>query len=428
MTNLRLRLSLLALLALQLSTWQWGVSYEQFLTLSGYLAINFMSLTMILAVRPAYLESILGGLDQMYHLHKWTGILAVIFALGHWLIEMADDVLKTLFGKDRSLRESDFTGLLDGLQDMAEDLGEPSLYLLIALVTITLVRWIPYRFWRYLHRVMPLIYIALAAHALLLAPMIWWQQATGWLMAVLMVGGTIASVQSLTGQIGRTHRWKGLVQSVKQASQNTIEVVCDMGKSWPGHKAGQFALVSFDAGEGAHPFTLSSADQKNGLLSFQIKALGDYTRTLPGVIKSGSKVTIEGPYGCFKPENGRAKAQQIWVAGGIGITPFLAALENRMLTREEIHPKVTLHYCTQTVQGDPNVLRLKNLAEHLTQITLMVYDNQKDQRLSADQLHIHSKKADIWFCGPQGLASALRQDLKNNQASLRFHQERFEFR
>ncbi|AEP31052.1 ferric reductase-like transmembrane domain-containing protein [Brumicola nitratireducens] len=428
MTNLRLRLSLLLLLALQLSIWQWGLSYEHFLTLSGFLAINFMSITMILATRPAYLERILGGLDKMYHLHKWTGILAVIFALGHWLIEMADDVLKTLFGKDRSLRESDFTGLLDDMQDMAEDLGEPSLYLLIALVTITLVRWIPYRFWRYLHRVMPLIYIALASHALLLAPMVWWQQATGWLMAVLMMGGIIATVQSLTGQIGRTHRWKGLVQSVKQASKNTIEVFCDMGKCWPGHKAGQFALVSFDSGEGAHPFTLSSADQKNGLLSFQIKALGDYTRTLANDINSGSKVTIEGPYGRFQPENGRAKAQQIWVAGGIGVTPFLAVLENRMYMRKEKYPEVTLHYCTQTVQGDPNVLRLKNLAENLPQITLIVYDNRKGQRLNAEQLQIHSKKADIWFCGPQGLAGALRKALKNHQASVRFHQERFEFR
>lgn len=428
MTNLRLRIILLVLLALQLSIWQWGLSYEQFLTLSGFLAINFMSITMILAARPACLESILGGLDKMYHLHKWTGILAVIFAVSHWLIEMADDALKTLFGKDRSLRESDFTGLLDGMQDIAEDLGEPSLYLLIALVTITLVRWIPYRFWRYLHRVMPLIYIALAAHALLLAPMIWWQQATGWLMAILMVGGIIATVQSLTGQIGSTHRWKGLVKSVKQTSQNTIEVVCDMGKTWPGHKAGQFALVNFDSSEGAHPFTFSSADQKDGLLSFQIKALGDYTGTLADVINGGSKVTIEGPYGCFKPENGRAKAQQVWVAGGIGITPFLAALEDRMLKRKEIYPHITLHYCTQTVQGDPNVLRLKTLAENLPEITLMVYDNQKGQRLSAEKLHIHSKKVDIWFCGPQGLASVLRKDLKNHSASLRFHQERFELR
>lgn len=428
MMNLRLPMSLLALLTLQLSFWQWGLSYEHLLTLSGYLAINFMSFTMLLSMRPAWLESSLGGLDKMYQLHKWTGILAVIFALGHWLIEMSDDSLKALFGKDRSLREANFTGLLDSLQDMAEALGEPGLYLLLTLVAITLIPAVPYRYWRYLHRVMPLIYLALASHAVLLAPLSWWQQPTGWLMAVFMFGGIVAALQSLTGQIGMTHRWKGRVRAVRHASQNIIEVVCEMGKNWPGHRAGQFALVTFDRAEGAHPFTLASADQKDGLLSFQIKALGDYTRTLMNQLKSGSAVRVEGPYGCFNLENGRSQAQQIWVAGGIGVTPFLAALENRLINKEKTFPAVILHYCTNLAVDDPNVARLQTLAEQLPEITLQIHESQYGERLTADKLQIHEAKVDIWLCGPKGLASALRNDLKNHSISLRFHQERFDFR
>lgn len=181
MPNLRTSVILLLLLAVQFSFWTPGLSYEQLLTLSGYLAINFMSITMALATRPGWLESPLGGLDSMYQLHKWTGILAVVSALAHWLIEMADDGLEALFGTDRSLREADFSGLLDRLQGGAEDLGEPGLYLLLFVVAITLIRWVPYCYWRYLHRAMPLIYLALAAHAMLLAPLKWWQQPTGWL-------------------------------------------------------------------------------------------------------------------------------------------------------------------------------------------------------------------------------------------------------
>lgn len=428
MSNLRLPLSLLALLTLQLSVWQWGLSYEHLLTLSGFLAINFMSLTMLLAMRPKWLEFPLGGLDKMYHLHKWTGILGAVFATAHWLIEMADDPIQDLFGKERSLREAHFSGLLDSLQDLAEDLGEPGLYLLLALVVLTLIRWVPYRFWRYLHRIMPLIYLALASHAVLLAPLSWWQQPTGWLMAVFIFGGCVASSQSLTGQIGKTRRWKGLVRAVRQASHTTTEVVCEMGKNWPGHKAGQFALVTFDWSEGAHPFTLASTDQKDGLLSFQIKALGDYTRTLPHRLYSGSKVTVEGPYGCFNPEKGRAKAQQIWVAGGIGVTPFLAALESRLVNTDKTYPAVTLHYATQLATDDPNAARLQTLVEQLPDITLQIHQSQQGQRLTADQLQIHHTQVDVWFCGPQGLATALRNDLEDMSISLRFHQERFEFR
>ena len=428
MPSLRTSVMLFILVAVQLSFLSLSPSYEQLLTLSGYLAINFMSINLLLAARPRWLEMPLGGLDNMYQLHQWTGILAVTAALAHWLIEMADDALEAIFGKDRSLHEANFSGVLDSLQDGAEDLGEPGLYLLLFLVAITLTRWVPYVYWRYLHRVMPLIYLALASHALLLAPLKWWQQPTGWLMALLMVGGVIASVQSLTGKIGKRRSYKGLVQAVKQTSANITEVVCNMGKRWPGHRAGQFALVTFDRFEGAHPFSMSSADNGSGQLSFQIKALGDYTRELPQQLHSGQEVTLEGPYGCFNPEKGRKNAQQIWVAGGIGVTPFLAALENRLLNTEHAYPALTLHYCTAGAADDPMLTRLKKLTEQLADIALHIHDSQQGQRLSASQLQIHGLKVDIWFCGPQGLATALRSELKQQPISLRFHQECFEFR
>lgn len=428
MPDLRTSVTLFLLLAAQISFWTPGLSYEQLLTLSGYLAINFMSITMLLTTRPAWLESPLGGLDSIYQLHKWTGILAVIFALIHWLTEMADDALEALFGSDHSLKEADFSGLLDSLQDGAEDLGEPGLYLLLFLVIITLTRWVPYYYWRYLHRLMPLIYLTLAAHALLLAPLKWWQQPTGWLMALLILAGAIASLQSLTGQIGRGRRYKGLVQTISQISANVTEVVCEMGKRWPGHQAGQFALVTFGRMEGAHPFSLSSTDNHNGQVSFHIKALGDYTRKIPQRLSSGQAVTLEGPYGRFNPDSGRKNAQQIWVAGGIGITPFLAALENRLLNTKRKHPAVTLHYCVAGATDNPMVARLQELKEQLPEISLYIHDSQQGQRLTANQLHLHDRRVDLWFCGPQSLARALRSGLRQQPVSLRFHQEIFQFR
>ena len=428
MTSLRLSLSLLVLLSVQLIAWQWSLSYEHFLTLSGYLAINFMSLTMILAIRSRWLELPLNGLDKLYRLHKWTGILAVIFALSHWLIEMADDVFKAFFGKDRSLREADFSGLLDSLQDMSEDFGEPGLYLLVGLVVMTLIKWVPYRFWRYVHRAMPLIYLALASHALLLAPSSWWQQPVGWLMAGLISGGILASVLSLTGAIGKTRRWKGWVHAIHQTSQQTTEVICAMGKNWPGHKAGQFTLVTFDRMEGAHPFTLASADAHDGYVGFQIKALGDYTRTLSDRLHVGRPVTLEGPYGCFNPEKGRTQAQQVWIAGGVGITPFLAALEARLINADKAYADVTLHYATPSAVNDANVQRLKTCVEQLPNVSLQIYESDLGQRLTVDHLTISQSKVDVWFCGPQGLAKALRKDLTSKPISLRFHQELFEFR
>ena len=36
------------------------------------------------------------GMDRIYRLHKWAGILAVGIAATHWLIEMSDDILKAM--------------------------------------------------------------------------------------------------------------------------------------------------------------------------------------------------------------------------------------------------------------------------------------------------------------------------------------------
>lgn len=46
--------------------------------LSGILAMGCMSLAMLLALRPQWLESWLDGLDKMYRLHKWLGVAALV--------------------------------------------------------------------------------------------------------------------------------------------------------------------------------------------------------------------------------------------------------------------------------------------------------------------------------------------------------------
>ena len=53
---------------------------------TGLLAIGMMSVAMVLAVRPVWFESQLGGLDKMYRLHRWLGIGTLSASIGHWLL------------------------------------------------------------------------------------------------------------------------------------------------------------------------------------------------------------------------------------------------------------------------------------------------------------------------------------------------------
>lgn len=408
----------------------WTV-YDQSLLLSGWLAIALMSLAMMLALRPAWLERPLGGLDQIYRSHKWAGILAVVFAAAHWLIEMGDDVIESIFGEAGKQHDQNYSGFIDTMRDAAEDIGEFAIYLLFAMLLITLWRKFPYKYWRYLHRVMPALYLLLAFHAAWLTPLQWWQQPIGILMAILLTGGSLASGLSLAGRIGRRRQVQGTITAIDTPARDVTEVTCHLGSAWRGHRAGQFALVTFNTTEGAHPFTIASADQVNGTVTFLIKSLGDFTRNLSHKIRVGQGVKVEGPYGCFDFSRRNRKSHQIWIAGGIGVTPFLAWLE-AIGTNAVTAPEADLHYCTRDADQDPMVDRLRELCRDFHGIHLQIHDSSKGEALSAEKLTAGGRSAtgtEIWFCGPAGLGRVIEQGLRAAPFRLsRFHKEAFQFR
>ena len=86
---------------------------------------------------------------------------------------------------------------------------------------------------------------------------------------------------------------------------------------------GQFIVLAF-GGAGAwerHPFSVASAPSER-LLEVSIKASGDYTRDLHDKVQKGTPAKVAGPFGGF--DYRRGGQDQIWIAGGIGVTPFLS--------------------------------------------------------------------------------------------------------
>lgn len=271
------RLALFGVIAILGLAWGWDVlqapasrahmmwlAREELLFLSGVLAIGLMSVAMYLSTRPAWLETPLGGMDRVYRTHKWAGIVGGCLAIAHWLIEMSDDLIKALIGRAGRPPKEKVTGLLDSLQDLAEDFGEWGFYILLALLALTLWRRFPYRPWRFVHRAMPVIYLMLAFHTALLAPADYWTQPLGWLLGALLLAGSHGAVQALRGRIGQARRVEGEIVAVSQPASDVVAVRSRLGAQWAGHRPGQFALVSFDAREGHHLFTIASAGCAEG--------------------------------------------------------------------------------------------------------------------------------------------------------------------
>lgn len=405
----------------------WSLRREAIL-FSGIAAFVLMSVIMLLATRPAWADEALGGMDKVYELHKWAGILAITMSAGHWLFDLSDDLLENFVAKPAK-GPRDMFAMFEPLRHLAKDLGEWSVYLLLAMLVLTLWKLVPYRFWRFVHRAMPVLYLALAMHALVLMPASLWTQPVGAVLAIALAAGVYGSVVSLTGRIGAGRRMAGRIDSVAQADE-VLAVRCRVDRGWREPSPGQFAFVTFSAGEGAHPFTIASIDAQQRVLGFEIKALGDYTARLGQRLRAGMPVQIEGPYGRFDFRRARPSARQVWVAGGIGVTPFLAWLDS--LTGDPASaPRADFHYCVRNRDTDPFVPRIEALCRRLPSIGLHVHSADRDPPLHASALAAAAgdDRVDIWFCGPSGFAEALREGLRTlGLAGARFHQEAFQMR
>jgi predicted ferric reductase len=127
-------------------------------------------------------------------------------------------------------------------------------------------------------------------------------------------------------RVALRHRRAFRVTEVRRLTDSVVELrAARPDGSRLEHRAGQFAffrLLSPVCGIEEHPFTISSPPGSE-TLRITVKALGDYTSALPATA-AGARLLCDGPYGRFTPSRGAGP--YLFVAGGIGITPFLSVL------------------------------------------------------------------------------------------------------
>lgn len=400
---------------------------------TGVIAIGMMSVSMVLAARPVMIESALGGLDKMYRLHKWLGITGAAFAILHllwaksagWLVGWGWLVHKG--GRHFGGHGNGLAGFFQEQRGLAKSIGEWALYALIVLLVLALLRRFSYRHFFRTHRLLALVYLFMVFHSVVLMKFTDWGKPLGIVMLVLMAGGTFAAFVSLFRRVGAGRRVKGEIEGITRHMDNRVlKLAVKLTEPWPGHLAGQFAFLTFERTEGPHPFTISSTWKHDGRLGFLIKGIGDYTDTLAGRLKAGDRVTVEGPYGRFDFTG--SEPRQIWIAGGIGITPFIARMETLADHPEGI--PVDLFYSTSS--PDEDFIAEVRLHAESARVHLHVMVPARDGRLNAGRIRSlipEWKAAAFWFCGLAAFGRTLVRDLTaEGMAAGNFHQELFEMR
>ena len=384
----------------------------------GAAAVVAMSQTLILAARPRLLEPVFGGLDRMYRVHKWLGISALVLMILH-------DQFEPDF--ERTVRET-------GLGDFASDAGEFAFNALLALIAISWFRRlpfvrleIPYQLWRFSHRFMGVLFAIVVFHQFFVDLPTGVDPSLSLLLNVFGIAGLIAWIH--TEFVAPYLRRRAFtVSGISRNGDTTAVTLTPKGRAmhW---RPGQFAFVRMpEAGlSEPHPFTIASASRPDGKLTLYIRALGGWTRRLPGALREGVSVQVEGPYGRFNFRKGGRR--QIWLAGGIGITPFLAWADSLADTeRREIH----LLYCVRTPEDAIGLEILQAAVGRNPRFSYEVVATARHGRLTADHLigsvRFPVSDADLWFCGPTGLKDGILKDLRAlGQTPRRVRFEHFEF-
>ena len=399
-------------------------------SLTGALALGWMGICMLLALRPAWLERALGGLDKLFYVHKWVGIGAVLLVVAHWLLILSPRTLMAWGWVEAVARRPH--GPRSGGQSLvgvAKDMGEWSAWLMIALGIVALLRFVPYGWFRKLHKGFPVAFLIGAFHSAVMVQKDLSGTMFGILMLIIAALGSVIAVHSLIGMIGRQHQHRGRVVSVSTSATGVIDLAIAPGADWPGHQPGQFALLTLDRGEGAHPFSIVSDWQPGALLRFAIKPLGDYTRTLAARLQIGDAATVEGPYGRF--DFGDASDPQVWVAGGIGVAPFMARLEALAAAGGAATPRhIHFFYSVSSTKEASFPAGLEALCQRAG-VTLHLRIPSRDGRIEAGEIGQFVEHArGVWFCGPAVWARSLRDALQRDFGLPRqqFHRELFEFR
>ena len=380
----------------------------------GGIAFLLMTASILLSTRLAIFEDMFGGLDRSYQVHRTAGVIASIFVLVHFFTSPKE--LPT--GADP----------IANAMVPSSPMGMLAMIFLIIGLFIALNRKIRYSTWRPLHKFMALVYVLIIAH-FMTAPSVFVDHysASGLILIAAAVIGVIAMLYSLFGMNRRT----AVAYEIEQINpmERATEVVLKAQNEGIDFKPGQFAFIEVQ-GKGwnePHPFTISSAPTANHL-RFTIKVSGDWTRKVRDALEVGTEVLVRGPYGRF--DSAIAGKNQVWIAGGIGVTPFLSTI--RAMDKGD-NRNITFVYATRNKDEALFLDEIQTQANDLGNFRVISLLSDEGNFANIDVLKDTLDKAlkeyDYFMCGPKPMVDGLMKDLKKSGVQRRrIHTEAFEFR
>ncbi|MEV7152200.1 ferredoxin reductase family protein [Streptomyces sp. NPDC093084] len=293
--------------------------------LLGLYGALVMAFQLVLVARLPWLDRRI-GMDRLTSWHRWTGFALLWTLLGH--------VVFIAFG----YADGTGTGPVGEIVDLAGT-TEGVLRAVVAFGVLLAVgavsarsarRRLAYETWHFVHLYTYVAVVLAFTHQVAVGTTFTASPAaTAYWYALWGVALGSVAVGRLVLPLWRNHRHRFRVSAVVPESDQVVSVyVTGRDLDELGARAGQFFLWRFltkDRWWQANPFSLSAAPDGR-TLRLTAKAVGDGSAALRH-LKPGTRVFAEGPYGAFTALH-RRRTDSLLIAGGVGVTPVRALLED----------------------------------------------------------------------------------------------------
>ena len=385
----------------------------------GLVGMAMFALTFVLSTRHPLLERLFNGMNRAYVAHHTFGAIAfslllfhpILLALKYVLIASTHNAALFLLSTDPNILWGTF-----------------ALLSMMLFLVLTFFVSFAYDKWKITHQLLAASFLLASIHTLVIYSDTQVSGLLYWYMATYIAIGILAILYRTVAPRLFVSYTEYIVDEVRHLDEKTVEIYMSPAYKPLTYKAGQFIFISFQneaVGKEFHPFSIaSSSDEKQ--LVIAVRALGDHTGKFK-LLEKGMVAKIEGPFGTFSYDQTSGK-DQLWIAGGIGITPFLGMAKS-------LHDpayKVRLYYCTKERAEAVFLDELTQVAQRNANFSVVPFCSNEQGFFSADVMQAAGEDIfvkEIFICGPPAMMTNLRQQLLAKGANpAHIHTEEFAFR
>lgn len=390
----------------------------------AFAGVSAFAVNLVLGARLRVVEALFAGLEPMYKAHRVTGRVAFGLLLGHVVLILAG---RATISSGTALE------LLGPGAGWTVFAGVIAFSLMTVCIVLTLFVRLGHEVFVYVQRTFGFVFLVAMYHVFMTPGAKAASPSLKAYIATLAGLGVAAfAYRSLFGNVlVRRHRYR--VKAVNRLDEFVTEIVMDPLEERLRFTPGQFlfvnfrsialseqfhpfellppgrsALFSIRAGEVSnqfHPFSITSAPDEP-TLRITVKAVGDYTRALRK-LEAGADAIVEGPYGSFSHRNAPNR-KQIWIAGGIGVTPFLSMA--RSLDGDD-EPSVDFYYGVEREPEAHFIEEFWAIADRRDDFRVFPVVREEVGFLTAERVAEQSgdiSSRDLLICGPPAMIESLK--------------------